>query len=186
LPTDPFRWLPETARWRLFAALTVLFLGTSAWLSSMGRALVTPAAPHGIVSFELAYDVERSRAILAAWSDEARAVAVLIQGFDYLYLVVYPAWLSLAAALAGSRLGEGWRRAGSALSWAVLGSAPLDAVENYALIQQLLHGPTQHDAAVAWWCAVPKFALVVCCGLFVMVACARRVVRLAAREGRAS
>jgi hypothetical protein len=32
---------------------------------------------------------------------------MLIQGLDFLYLFVYPAWLSLAAARLGLRLGGG-------------------------------------------------------------------------------
>lgn len=186
MTTSPFSWVPDPARSRLLAGLTVLLVGTSAWLMYLDRALVTPAAPHGIVSFELAHDVERSRAILEAWTSRSKAVAILVQGIDYLYLVIYPAWLSLAAERVSARLGGTWRRAGAAVSWAVLGAAPLDALENYALIQQLLHGPTELHAAVAWGCAVPKFALVAVSGGFVIAAWGRRVGGLASRRGRAS
>jgi len=51
-------------------------------------------------------------------------------------------------------------RTGLALAWAVLLAAPLDAVENAALVWMLVQGPGDAAAAVAWACALPKFALV--------------------------
>ena len=56
------------------------------------------------------------------------------------------------------------------VSWRVLVSAPLDAVENHALIQQLMHGPSQLYAQLAWWCAVPKFSLLAMAGAFLVLA----------------
>lgn len=140
--------------------LTALVVFMTGWLAWMDRALVTAAAPNGIISFELARTAARSAAILDSWSDYARSIAMLIQGVDYLYLLVYPAWFSCACGQLGSQLGGRWLRLGTAISWLVLLAIPLDAVENYALIQQLLHGPSGIDAALAFWCAVPKFALV--------------------------
>ncbi|WP_428265312.1 hypothetical protein [Haliangium sp.] len=143
-----------------FAGLSVLVLVTTAWLSYAGQVLVTAQAPHGIVSYELARSVDGARAILASWPPPARAAALLIQGVDYLYLVLYPAWFALAAERLGGRLGGSWRRVGVIVSWAALAAAPLDAVENYALIHQLMDAPSATHASLAWWCAVPKFALV--------------------------
>jgi hypothetical protein len=160
----------ERAQPRLLAVLTLLLLGLSLWLSGLGQALVTDAAPHGIVSYELARHLDRSSAMLASWSADARERAMLLQGIDALYLLVYPAWFSLAAARLGARLGGAWQRAGAAVSWAVLLAAPLDAVENHALVRQLLDGPTELHAQLAWWCAVPKFALVGVAAAFLLLA----------------
>jgi hypothetical protein len=157
---SPFGWVTERAQPGLLVGLTLLLVALSAWLLWLDQALVSPASPGGIVSYELAGHRDRSAAILGAWSASARSTAMLILGLDYLYLLVYPAWLSLAAARLGARLGGRWRRPGSKASWVVLGAAPLDAVENHALIQQLAHGPSALHAQLAWWCAVPKFALV--------------------------
>ena len=185
LRVSPFGWVNEGAQPRLLVGLSVLLAGLTVWLWVVGQELVTAEAPHGIVSYELARSFDRSAAIIGSWSPRARAGAMLIQGLDYLYLFVYPTWFSLAAARLGARAGGGWRRAGSAVSWIVLASAPLDALENHALIQQLMHGPSQVYAQLAWWCAVPKFILVVLAGTFLVLAgCARLLIRLrAARLG---
>lgn len=170
MPRSPFGWITERAQSGFLAALTLLLVGLSVWLSVVGQQLVTAEAPLGILSYELAGHLDRSAAILRSWSADARAAAMLSLGLDYLYLLVYPAWLSLAAARLAGRLGVGWRGPGAVVSWGVLASAPLDAVENHSLIQQLLHGASSLHAQLAWWCAVPKFVLVALAGVFLMLA----------------
>jgi hypothetical protein len=166
---SPFRWVKQTAQPRLLVVLSILLIGLSIWLTVLGEELVSTVAPSGIVSFELAGHAERSAVMLDSWGPGGREAALLIQGLDFLYLLVYPAWFSLAAALLGSKLGAGWHRAGSLVSWSVLGSAPLDAIENHALIQQLIDGPSQFYAQLAWWCAVPKFLLVVIAAGYLLI-----------------
>ena len=177
METKPFNWVNQEAQRPLFVCLTILLVCVSAWLFWMDRLLVTAAAPNGIVSFELAKSIERSAAILRSWSPQAQSAAMLIQGVDYLYLFIYPAWYSLAAAGAGALHGGAWQRMGVLTSWLILLAIPLDAIENYALIQQLLHGPTEAHALLAWGCAIPKFALVAIASVFVLVAVAAWLVK---------
>ncbi|MDJ0879678.1 MAG: hypothetical protein QNI86_13760 [Halieaceae bacterium] len=177
----PNNWINEDARRPVLVTLTALAACMTAWLVWMDQALVTDAAPNGIVSFELARTFARSTAILESWSDHAQSVAMLVQGADYLYLLVYPAWFSLSADMLGSRLGGSWQRIGFAISWLVLLAIPLDAIENYALIQQLLYGPSAFHAALAWWCAVPKFGLVGLAAGFLLLAMGTRLVRGSSR-----
>lgn len=156
----PFNWIDHRAQPLVLATLTVLLVGSSVWLFHMNRTLVSDAAPNGIVSFELAGSLERSEAIIQSWSGMAHSTALLVQGFDYLYLVIYPAWFSLATFLLGANLGGRWQTGGLVVGWSVLATAPLDAVENYALIQQLLEGADANSAALALWCALAKFGLI--------------------------
>jgi len=166
LPVSPFGWVIERAQPWVLAGLTLLLAVLTFWLTSLGRELVNPEAPLGIVSYEIAGSLGRSSSILRSWSTDAKATAMLILGLDSLYLLVYPAWFSLAAARLGAGLGGWWHRAGSTVSWGALAAAPLDAAENLALIRQLVDGPAAAYAQLAWWCAVPKFAAVALAGLF--------------------
>jgi hypothetical protein len=168
--SSPFAWVGERAQPPLILTLTLLSLGLSLWLGVLGQALESPEAPNGIVSFELARHLDRSAAILVSWSASAREAAMLIQGLDYLYLLVYPAWFSACAARLGARLGGAWQRAGALVAWGVLLAAPLDAVENHALIAQLVDGASEANAQLAFWCALPKFALVGLGALFLFIA----------------
>jgi hypothetical protein len=178
---SPFDWVTERAQPGLLVVLTVLLASISIWLFYVGQELVTPEAPRGIVSFELARHSHRAASVIDSWSPRGAAAALVIQGLDFLYLFVYPAWFSLAALRLGTQVGGVWHRSASVVSWAVLGCAPLDALENLALIQQLVHGPSQACAQLAWWCAIPKFMLVVLGGSFLLVAaCAWLLARMRA------
>lgn len=171
----PFDALPERIQSRALLPLGVLLVVLSVALLRVGAALFSDAAPQGILSYEFAGDAATAARILASWSSEAREQAMLSLGLDYLYLIVYPAFLSLACARIAVRLGGRLPRAarlGAALSWAVLAAGALDAVENYALIRLLTDGASDTWAGLAWWCAAPKFALVgaalafTLCGVF--------------------
>lgn len=174
---QPFAWVTAGSLGRLFAVLSVLLLASTAWLAWYGAALNTTAAPNGIVSFELARTAAQSRAIMDSWNTNARDAALLIQGVDYLYLFVYPAWYAAAIALLARSLGGRWRSAGLLLATAVLLAAPLDAIENYALIQQLLHGADDGQAALAYWTAVPKFSLVAAASIYIVLSGVMRTVQ---------
>lgn len=179
---SPFSWVSERAQPGLLAVLTALFLALSVWLAAVNAPLVGPEAPYGIVSYELAGSAARAEAILASWSAEARAWAMLSLGLDYLYLLVYAAWLSLSALRLSAPLGSGWRRAGAALAWAVLAAAPLDALENHALVQQIASSASPAWARLAWWCAVPKFALAWLALAYLVVAGGLRAWRAGSRS----
>jgi hypothetical protein len=58
--------------------------------------------------------------------------------------------------------------AGGYLAWAIVLAGVLDCVENYALVQLLLGSRQAALAAVARYCAVPKF-LIVLVGLLYVV-----------------
>ena len=145
---------------RGFAALTGLLVVTTLTIGAMDRALVTPEVPWGIVSFEFASNAERSAEILRAWSGDATATAMFVQGFDFLYLFVYPAWFCVAVLGLGSSLAGRWAGWSRRIGWLALAAAPFDAGENIALVAQLQHGASDPLAQLAWVCALVKFALV--------------------------
>lgn len=156
----PFAWMTASAQRRTLVWVGALVVACSVALQATSQSLATPAAPLGIVSFELAGSAAAAAAILESWPPRAREEALFSLGLDYLYLVLYPLFLSLACArLAQGRRG-GAARAGGWLAWAVLAAAPLDAVENGALVALLWQGPGEGAARLAWLCAAPKFALV--------------------------
>jgi hypothetical protein len=182
LPTAPGTISDQHLRRLQLLAVTFLFVTLTVWLYQLDRALHTEAAPQGIVSFELARTGDKSRAILASWSPQAREAAMLLQGLDYLYLVVYPVWLSLLGLSLSERLGGTWQKIGLWVSMAVLLCAPLDAIENHALIVQIMRGPSDDLAARAWLCATMKFTLLFAVWAYLATAGAAALARrLAAR-----
>jgi hypothetical protein len=143
--------------WVIGAGLSiVLLLG----MMVLDRALKTPEAPAGIISFELAGTLDRAESIIGAWDAPARIKAGVSLGLDFFFLVTYAGTLYgacrwVAARLASNRL----QRLGTVLAWAAWGAAFLDTIENLALIQVLIgHGEAWHPLLAAV-CAWPKFGL---------------------------
>lgn len=131
-------------------------------LTALGQPLVTPAAPYGILSFELAASPAAARLQMASWDAGAREAAAFTLGLDYLFLALYPCALAVGLLLAAPGLGR-WSSRLSALAraaaWLSLAAAPLDAAENAAL-WLTLQGEGSPWPQVALICAVPKFAVV--------------------------
>ena len=156
----PLDFIPATRRiplFRLFFGLTIAFFAVFSFLD---QPLRTPAAPSGIVSFELARTPEAASAMLASWDELARLFAAFGLGFDFLFMPVYATALSLAVMIAaGRRRGVGWRALGKALTWGAFLATGFDAVENISLFHILLNGAFSAAPQIAFWCASLKFVL---------------------------
>ena len=153
-----FAWLPASYRSTVLMILFTVTAFLAFALRVQGRPLVTDAAPHGIISYELAWSVDRAQDILESWEPlEGTARRQLY--LDFGFVLVYPPLLALGCAmLAGSRF-SGSAPVGAFLSWAILAAAPLDAIENLALLGMIAHGADRSRALIAAWCAGLKFVL---------------------------
>ena len=141
--------------WAFLAATLILF----AIFRILNAPLVTPAAPGGIVTFELAGSASGSQAILDSWDARARTFAAFGLGLDYLFMLSYAMALMLGTLLAAGRH-MGWLRIlGTATGWGALVAALCDAVENLALWRQLVVSVSTPWPEVAAACATLKFAL---------------------------
>ncbi len=184
---SPFDDLAPAQQKRAFIVFLVLALLVMVTLQVLGRPLVTPAAPAGIVSFELAGDPSTARQIVASWTETARVDAGFNLGLDYLFLVAYSTAIALGSALVARRLLPRAPRLaalGAALAWAQYAAALLDALENYALIRILLGSTATYWPAVARICAVPKFALVAAGLLYVLLGALAALVGRAIASGK--
>ena len=168
----PFQWLSPSMRGKFFVVALALTLFLLVSLNAINGPLTTPEAPLGILSFELAGDLDRAELVIASWSNEAQIYAALSLGLDYLYLFAYPLALGLGCILVAERLGKHSFRLfniGAIAAWVIIGAAPLDALENYALIRILVGN------AYAWWppiaqiCAIPKFIAVALALLYILI-----------------
>ncbi|MRR12261.1 hypothetical protein EG835_07305 [bacterium] len=96
---------------------------------------------------------------------------------DIPFLLLYPPAFSLACArLAWARQGREFS-IGTVLSVPVLLAAPLDAIENLALLRMLAHGPTNALARTAAICAGAKFTLVLAALAFLVVSSLLPLIR---------
>ena len=145
--------------WIALAATVALALV----LVRLGAPLRTGAAPLGILSFEFAHTARTAAAILASWGEAARGAARLNLAVDYLFLIAYATSLRLGCRAVASRVAARWpwlAMLALAAGWGGVLAGALDATENAALLVQLRSGAAPVAAAIAYWCASIKFALV--------------------------
>lgn len=160
---SPFDKCSNLGRKRSLVTALVLSLVLLIALRILDAPLRTAVAPRGIVSFELAKDADASRQILDSWNARAKTQAAFSLGLDYLFLIVYAVFISLACV----QVSEALRHRspllaclGEILAWAQFLAAILDAVENAALISLLLRSERLWWPAVARGCAIIKFTIV--------------------------
>jgi len=163
MQNNPFVSLPIAWQKRFMVVLAGLAIMLLIVLQVIDVPLRTAVAPSGIVSFELAGDAATAQTMVASWDETARIHAGISLGIDYLFMASYAGAISLCCALVARSLKPGWLASiGMALAWGQWLAAALDALENVALIRILLGARGAFWPLLARWCAIPKFALVVC------------------------
>lgn len=170
--THPFVWLSPTLYLRAFWAVLALTLVVMFAINQMSTPLQNEQVPYGIVSYEFSGTAGQAQAYIASWDETTRLYAALGLGFDYLFLLAYASCLSLGCVWAAGRFAS--PTLGYNLAWGQLAAGLFDAVENAGLIALLFGSTSDSWAAVAWWCALFKFTLVILGILFILVGLAQR------------
>ncbi len=140
-------------------ALLVLTLLLGAVIALIDEGIRTPAAPLGIVSFELCAYAHSCTDILASWNAKARQLVALSLGIDYLFLFLYPAVIFVSLLLVAPLVPQRFETFTRGSAWAAWGMGLTDAIENYFLTQMLL---TESAPGLAWPAAIfasIKFAI---------------------------
>ncbi|UVT16047.1 MAG: hypothetical protein H8K04_00315 [Nitrospira sp.] len=164
----PFSWVTPVYRWYLLAALLISTAVLMGKLASQGKSLITDAAPRGMLSFQFSWNESGAKNILNSWEHlKAKARDQLF--LDYVFLAIYPLFLSLTCGMLANTPGNEWVTLGAFLSWLILLAGPLDAVENYALLEMIRSGASEGMAKVAGWCSGFKFAFVLLALSYIVV-----------------
>jgi len=165
----PLVMVPEQARKPVFFGLLVLTAILFAVFRALNVPLVTPAAPGGIVTFEMAGNIKKSAEILLTWDENADLFAAFGLGLDYLFMSAYALTLSLGALLAAGKHAGWFETLGAVAGWGALIAALFDAVENFALWQILTGALVKPWPELAAFCAGVKFGLLLLVILVVML-----------------
>ena len=174
----PLEFFPVHLRKPFFFTFLFLTLALFAVFRVLDQPLRTVAAPNGIVSFELAGNPLTARTILDSWKqlslllsstgeaspdivNIAYANAAFGLGLDYFFMPVYSLALAFGTLLVVPRH-TGWIRTLAIVAgYGAFAAALFDAVENYALFQVLLGWSQSNYPAIAAFCAILKFGLLV-------------------------
>jgi hypothetical protein len=138
-------------------------------------------SPEGIVSFELAKDVDKSVAIIKSWNHVAIKSANRSMAFDFLFLIVYGLFIGLMIHKLNRVWNtSGFQRFGIVLIYLVFLAGFFDIIENIALIFLLRGDLEQIWSSSAYYFAIMKFAILAIAFLFIIIS----FVALLIRKGR--
>lgn len=177
-PLQALSHYQQAVLFRITFALTLLIFGVFAVI---GAPLQTPAAPQGIVSFELATNVQQAQAMVDSWDRTATLWAAFGLGFDYLFMPIYALAASVACLWAARIFGEHSflaAPAGIPLAWGAWLAGCLDALENAALLRMLVIAPQNPYPQIARLAAQAKFALLLAAVCYALLALLFKLWRL--------
>jgi len=175
----PLEFVSNAYRKRFFFAFFFLTMLLFAVFRVLDAPLQTPAAPNGIVSFELAGSSLQAQAITGEWKHSSLLLSDVVGqanpnivnipyvfvsfglGIDYLFMPLYAFALAFGTLLAAGRH-SGWLKSlGAVAGYGAFAAALFDAIENYALFQILLNRVYSPYPEIAYYCASLKFSLLI-------------------------
>jgi len=156
----PLDFIPGGTRRRIFFGLLLWTLVLFALFQVLNIGLITSPAPYGIISHQLAWTPEKSRAILASWDTHASLFAAFGLGLDYLFMPSYALTVAIGSLLAAGRHPGWFLRIGSWVAYGTFVGILFDALENVGQAFQLLNGTaTAFGTLFTGICATFKFTL---------------------------
>ena len=176
---SPFYKLSRATEKKLTITLLVLLPILIAVMSFFDVPLKNDVTPSGIISFELAKELEVSENILNSWDTHARTSAGMSMGFDFLFLIVYASFIALLIHKLNERVWKNTKiyKLGVLLIWGVVFAALFDPIENTALIKLLLGDLQQTWTSIAFYFASMKFVLLILGVLFIIISWIVKIIR---------
>ncbi len=168
---SPFLKLSKSSEKSITLILLTLLIICMISIRYFDAFLINTICENGIVSFELAKDLDSIKAILNSWNEQAKIAASLSMGFDFLFLIVYASFMALLIHKLNERFWKNkpFYKIGTLLIWTTFLAALFDAIENIALIRLLLGDLQQQWASVAYYFAVLKFITLLIGILYIII-----------------
>ncbi|TVP59571.1 MAG: hypothetical protein EA349_02885 [Halomonadaceae bacterium] len=135
------------------ASLCVLALASGAALvvlMMINQYLITPDAPQGIISYQLAGDAESAKQIRRAWGSGGQLWAHLSLYLDFLFVALYLTFLlKLSNHLLLDRPGVREQQMGSVAKWLFIIGGSSDVAENVFLLIAIARPEAEDHWAIA-------------------------------------
>lgn len=146
------------------AGLVAVFL----WMRNQGAPLKTAYTPAAIVDLEFAWTQQKAEHIMLAWRNILDVARVNIY-IDFLFIITYTAFLSLACSFFAGKTTGKWAGAGHKLSKAVIAAGVFDVAENALMLTSLQGTPNNMTAMITAIFAALKFAIVAVAVLYILI-----------------
>lgn len=163
--------LIETYKKRITLLLLITVVINIITIRIFDTPLKNEICKNGIISFELAKDLDKTVSILNSWDTNAKINMSLSLGFDFLFLLVYSSFIALLIFNINNSLWKNkpFYKFGTLLIILIFIAAFFDIIENIALIKLLLGDLQQYWASVAYYFAVIKFVIVLICIVYLLI-----------------
>ncbi len=154
--------------------LPFFLLGSLAMIYVMAKtgASLKPAAPHGILDLEFAYNTTKTAGVLKAWEPvnglDNIAVAKTNTYWDFLFLFFYAGFLFLACKKIASKISGPVSKAGNLLAKGALLAGVLDIIENIGMLLTLSNQGSSAIAFITTFVSVIKWVLALLALLYVL------------------
>lgn len=136
---------------QLFYGLLALLIPSAIAMRLVDAGLRNNATPNGIVSFEFCAYTDSCQAALKAWGAAGQNLAMLSLGLDYLFMLLYPAFICVCLLLLARQFSARLKQVTVCAAWLALAAGAADVIENYGLIQLVLN---PQEAFYGWLAAV--------------------------------
>ncbi|MBL7702652.1 MAG: hypothetical protein JNM14_10390 [Ferruginibacter sp.] len=154
--------------------LPFFLIGSLAMIVVMAKtgATLKPAAPHGILDLEFAYNTAKTAEVLKAWDPATGidniSVAKTNTYWDFLFLFFYAGFLFLACKKIASKISGPVSKAGHLIAKGALAAGFLDIIENAGMLLTLSNQGSFAIALATTIVSVIKWALALIAVLYVL------------------
>ena len=168
---SPFSSLTKNQETRLTRVLLILMVLCIAVLKYLDQFLINDTCSGGIISFELAGDLETAGSYLNSWGEKGKIAVSLGLGFDFLFPIVYASFMAILInklnVLLWFKRSFFW--VGNGLIWAIFLAGIFDYIENIGLINLVLGNMEQFWVSISFYFAIVKFCVILIVLLYIFV-----------------
>ncbi len=169
--SSPFSELTKNQEKKLTGILFLSLVICIVVLKYLDQYLINETCTGGIVSFELAKDLETAGSYLNSWGEQGKIAASIGLGFDFLFPIVYATFIALLVHKLNVRL---WRdrsffTIGNVLIWLLFLAGIFDYIENIGLINLILGNMEQFWVSIAYYFAMIKFLIILIAILYILL-----------------
>jgi hypothetical protein len=169
--SSPFSNLTKNQEKRLTRVLLFFVVICIAVLKYLDQFLINETCTGGIVSFELAGDLETAGSYLNSWGEQGKIAVSLGLGFDFLFPIAYTSFIGILIHKLNMRLwlNTSFFTFGNFLIWATFLAGIFDYIENIGLINLVLGDMEQHWVSIAFYFATIKFIIILIGVLYILI-----------------
>tara|TARA_B100000795_G_C22786644_1_gene434934 strand:+ start:1174 stop:1725 length:552 start_codon:yes stop_codon:yes gene_type:complete len=169
--SSPFSSLTKNQEIKLTRVLLFVVIVCVIILKYLDQFLINDTCSGGIISFELARDIETAGSYLNSWGEKGKIAVSLGLGFDFLFPIAYSALIAILIHKLNVRL---WSKSfffivGNVLIWAIFIAGIFDYIENIGLINLVLGNMEQVWVSLAFYFAIIKFCVILVCFLYILI-----------------